>query len=67
MAFILGVSGSAVLLDYSTLNSSIQPMIRESMRRLITVSSNPAVATILKMIQENVSSFIVVVVVIWFL
>lgn len=55
MAFVVGVAGSAVLLDYSTLNSSIQPLIRDSMRRLIMSSVRPDSYNVLKMIQENVS------------
>lgn len=55
MAFAVGVAGAAVLLDYSTLNSSVQPIIRNSMRRLIEMSSLVRPAAILKMIQENVS------------
>ncbi|XP_031625881.1 tetraspanin-2A-like [Contarinia nasturtii] len=54
LAFIIHVAGSAVLLDYSTLNSSIQPFIRDSMRRLIMSSSTPQSTTVLKMIQENI-------------
>lgn len=57
VAFVIGVAGSAVLLDYSTLNSSIQPYIRDSMRRLIMSSSDPGTSSVLKMIQENVSIF----------
>lgn len=55
VAFVVGVAGSAVLLDYSTLNSSIQPLIRDSMRRLIMSSMRPDAGTVLNMIQENVS------------
>lgn len=55
LAFAVGVAGAAVLLDYSTLNSSVQPIIRNSMRRLIELSSQTRPGTILKMIQENVS------------
>lgn len=57
MGFIIDVAGAAVLLDYSTLNSSIQPIIRDSMRRLIMSSSSPESTAVLKMIQENVSKF----------
>lgn len=55
LAFVIHVAGAATLLDYSTLNSSVQPIIRDSMRRLIWTSSLPESATVLKMIQENVS------------
>lgn len=54
VAFVIGVAGSAVLLDYSTLNSSIQPLLRNSLRRLIMSSGWPDAAAALKMIQENV-------------
>ena len=55
MAFVIHVAGAAVLLDYSTLNSSVQPIIRDSMRRLIMSSALPESTAVLKMIQENVS------------
>lgn len=55
VGFVIDVAGAAVLLDYSTLNSSVQPIIRDSMRRLIMSSSSPESSTVLKMIQENVS------------
>lgn len=58
VAFVIGVAGSAVLLDYSTLNSSIQPLIRDSMRRLIMSSVRPDSANVLRMIQENVSIYV---------
>lgn len=58
VAFIIGVAGSAFLLDYSTLNSSIQPLLRNSFRRLIMSSGWPDSAAALKMIQENVSPFL---------
>lgn len=55
VAFVIHVAGAATLMDYSTLNSSIQPIIRDSMKRLIMSSSLPESSTVLKMIQENVS------------
>lgn len=55
VAFVIHVAGAATLLDYSTLNSSIQPIIRDSMKRLIMSSSLPESNAVLKMIQENVS------------
>jgi hypothetical protein len=55
VAFVIGVVGSAVLLDFSTLNSSIQPLLRNSFRRLIMSSGWPESQAALKMIQENVS------------
>lgn len=61
VAFIIGVAGSAVLLDFSTLNSSIQYLLRNSLRRLIMSSGWPESAAALKMIQENVSSIWLIV------
>lgn len=55
IGFVIDVAGAAVLLDYSTLNSSVQPIIRDSMRRLIMSSASPESSAVLKMIQENVS------------
>lgn len=54
MAFIVSVAGAAILLDHSTINSSIQPMIRRTLRQLIMTSEWPSSAATLKMIQENV-------------
>lgn len=54
---MVDVAGAAVLLDFSTLNSSIQPIIRDSMKRLIMSSSKPESSSVLKMIQENVGIF----------
>lgn len=52
--FVICVGGAAVLLDYSTLNSSLQPLLRNSLRRLIMSSSWQDSAAALKMIQENI-------------
>lgn len=56
VSFVVSVAGSAVLLDYSTLNSSIQPLLHHSFRRLIMSSGWQESAAALKMIQENVST-----------
>lgn len=55
LLFILGLSGSAVLLDNSTQQSKLQPLIRENMRRLIMNSHHEKSKQILSMVQENVS------------
>lgn len=54
LGFVLGLAGSAVLLDFSTINSRIEPLIRQAMRNLIASSNNPRAASTLHMIQENV-------------
>jgi len=54
ICFILGTAGSAVLLDYSTRDSQLQPLIRERMRYLITQSHNEYAASILRMVQETI-------------
>ncbi|XP_015596962.1 tetraspanin-2A [Cephus cinctus] len=53
-SFICGLVGAAILLDYSTYDSSIQPIIRESMTTLIINSHNPNASTILRIVQENI-------------
>jgi len=45
-----------VLLDYSTIDSQIQPLIRERMRYLISQSHHEYAAAILRMVQEAVSA-----------
>ncbi|XP_049289291.1 tetraspanin-2A [Anopheles funestus] len=52
--FILTVIGSAILLDYSTMNSSIQPLIRQTMLRFIITSEHPHSSSALKLIQESI-------------
>lgn len=56
LAFIFGLAGSAVLLDNSTQDSKIAPLIRESMRRLIMNSHHDLSKQTLAMVQENVST-----------
>lgn len=56
-SFICGAVGSAFLLENSTQDSHIQPVIRESMRRLIMNSHHEASRQTLAMVQENVSDF----------
>jgi hypothetical protein len=55
--FIIGAAGAAVLLDYSTYDSQIQPLIRARMRYLISESHNEHAASVLRMIQETVSAY----------
>jgi len=54
LGFICGALGSAFLLENSTQDSHIQPLIRESMRRLIMNSHHEASRQTLAMVQENV-------------
>jgi len=54
ISFILGTAGSAVLLDYSTRDSQLQPLMRARMRYLITQSHNEYAASILRMVQETI-------------
>ena len=55
---MFGLAGAAVLLDYSTYDSQIQPIIRKSMTSLIVNSQHEDAAQILRMVQENVKIFI---------
>lgn len=55
LVFILGMAGSAVLLDNSTQQSKLQPLIKESMRQLIMNSHHEPSKAILTVVQENVS------------
>lgn len=52
--FLLGIIGSAILLDFSTYDSQIQPIVRRSMHALISNSYQDQPAYILRMIQENI-------------
>ncbi|XP_067000765.1 tetraspanin-2A [Anabrus simplex] len=54
LCFIFGLVGSAVLMDYSTYDSEIQPLIRKAMQRLIVDSSSTASVETLSMIQESI-------------
>lgn len=54
--FLFGLTGAAVLLDYSTYDSQIQPIIRKSMTSLIVNSQHDDAAQILRMVQENVKN-----------
>ncbi|XP_014211130.2 tetraspanin-2A [Copidosoma floridanum] len=52
--FLLHLTGTTVLLVFSTQNSAIQPIIRDSMRNLISNSQHEHVSVTLRMIQENI-------------
>lgn len=54
LCFVLGLSGAAVLLDYSTYDSKIQPIIRKSMTNLIVHSHDERAIYILRVIQESI-------------
>lgn len=45
-----------MLLDYSTYDSKIQPLIRQRMRYLISQCNHEYAASILRMVQETVSA-----------
>ncbi|XP_057331762.1 tetraspanin-2A [Microplitis mediator] len=53
-AFVFGLAGAAVLLDYSTYDSKIQPIIHRSMTSLIINSQYERPSQILKIVQENI-------------
>lgn len=57
LGFVLSVVGSAVLLNFSTMQSSLQPMIRDVMTRFVMTSEYPRSSAVLRMIQESVSLF----------
>lgn len=53
-SFICGLAGAAVILDYSTYDSKIQPIIERSMYNLIRNSHHETPSFILRIIQETV-------------
>lgn len=54
LGFVCGIIGSAFLLENSTQDSQIQPLIRESMRRLIMNARYELSQKTLGMIQEDI-------------
>lgn len=56
ICFLLAIFGTAILLEHSTYNSRIQPMIRYTMHRLIMQSEYPPATDMLRLIQESVST-----------
>lgn len=55
LGFVVYTIGAAVLLDFSTLNSSLQPILKRSLTWLISRSAYPTQASVLRLIQESVS------------
>lgn len=58
-SYVLGLVGTAILLDYSTYDSKIQPLIRRSMTALINNYQDPKATYILQLIQESVRYYII--------
>ncbi|XP_003704567.1 tetraspanin 2A isoform X1 [Megachile rotundata] len=54
LSYVLGLVGTAILLDYSTYDSKIQPLIRRSMTSLISRSQDDRATYILQLIQESI-------------
>jgi uncharacterized membrane-anchored protein YjiN (DUF445 family) len=54
LCFICGLAGAAVILDYSTYDSKIQPIIERAMYKLINNSQHETASFILRIIQETV-------------
>lgn len=52
--FLFGLAGAAVLLDYSTYDSDIQPLIRRSMTSLISNSQHEDASRMLRIVQEQI-------------
>ncbi|XP_017470873.1 PREDICTED: CD9 antigen [Rhagoletis zephyria] len=52
--FLAGVAGSAVLLDFSTMHSSLQPLLRNSLTQYVSTSEYAQSRYILNMIQSNI-------------
>ncbi|CAD7088267.1 unnamed protein product [Hermetia illucens] len=54
LSFIIIIAGCGILMDFSTMNSSLQPIITDTMLRLIMQSEVPTSASTLRMVQENI-------------
>ncbi|CRK86592.1 CLUMA_CG000161, isoform A [Clunio marinus] len=54
ICFLLAICGTAILLEFSTYGSRIQPMIRHTMNRLIMTSEYQPWSGMLSLIQESV-------------
>lgn len=52
--YVLGLAGTAILLDYSTYDSQIQPLIRRSMTALINKYHDERATYVLQLIQESI-------------
>uniref|UniRef100_A0A1A9VCR9 Tetraspanin n=1 Tax=Glossina austeni TaxID=7395 RepID=A0A1A9VCR9_GLOAU len=53
-SFIIALSGSGVLLNYSTMHSSLQPLLLNSLNRFVSTSETRYSSYVLNMIQENI-------------
>lgn len=53
--FVFGLIGACVVLDFSTYDSSIQPLIRDVIVRLMNNPQHEGSREILRMVQEGVS------------
>lgn len=56
ICFLLAIFGTAILLEHSTYNSRVQPMIRHTMNQLIMKSEYQPAQDWLRLIQESVST-----------
>ncbi|XP_015435741.1 PREDICTED: 23 kDa integral membrane protein [Dufourea novaeangliae] len=54
LCYVMGLAGTAILLDYSTYDSHIQPLIRKSMTALINNYHDDRATYILQLIQESI-------------
>lgn len=52
--YVLGLAGTALLLDYSTYDSQIQPLIRKSMLSLINNYQDDRATYVLQLVQESI-------------
>ncbi|XP_005175341.1 tetraspanin-2A [Musca domestica] len=52
--FLISIVGSALLMQYSTMHSSLQPLLQTSLSNFVSTSEQPYSSYVLNMIQENV-------------
>ncbi|XP_037934379.1 tetraspanin-2A [Teleopsis dalmanni] len=52
--FVAAVAGCGLLLEYSTMHSSLQPLLEVSLFRFVSTSEYPYSAYVLNMIQQNI-------------
>lgn len=64
LGFLINTAGAAILLDFSTVNSSIQPILRRQLTWLIMRSESPPQETVLRLVQESVRCFVAVLLII---
>lgn len=55
LGFLVNTAGAAILLDFSTMNSSLQPMLKRQLMWLIMRSEQDVPNASLRLIQESVS------------